>query len=192
MATKNSDRPFWNRVHRSVLISDRYQREADACLNAKLWMGACALAGAALEATLIATVLLDEVAIRHSVDQRADGIAGGGWRCPPEDETDVEDWRLVDLIRALAYHGTLHEWEGFEEDTPEARPGTHARAVQTARNVIHPGRLLNSESPIVTEKKALETQRRVAELTIELNKRALRRIPSEFTVIPSYTEISGL
>ncbi len=127
-------------------LSRLYHREAIRCEDSKAYLAGCAMAGASLEALLLAMVHMygDEV-------EAAGFVAKTG----KNQAKELRRWTLSELLQTAAgMHWlpaaiqTQEKWSGRR-----AKIGDYAKELMKTRNLIHPGRYLRDHSPSrVTQK----------------------------------------
>ncbi len=125
------EEPAFNELLR---LSRLYHREAKRCAVSKAYLGGCVLAGAALEALLIAMVHL------YGEEIEAAGRVAKTKGKPKR----LLDWNLGELLHAAAGASWLPAGlkPGSQWSARRARIGDHAAALRQTRNLIHPGRYL--------------------------------------------------
>jgi len=120
-------------------LSRLYHREAGRCGKAKAYVAGCAMAGAALEAALLAMLHL------YGEEVQAAGFAAMKKGQPKQ----LLEWTLAEML-AVAVR---MEWlpaalpRGATWSTRKARIGDYAEWVRQLRNLIHPARYLRDHSP---------------------------------------------
>ncbi len=129
-------------------LSRTYHREAVRCEDSKAYIAGCTMAGASLEAALLAMVHLngDRVAAARLVPMLKQ-------RPKP-----LLKWTLAELVRAAREMNWLPSGLqiGGAWNTRHAKVGDYAEALRQVRNLVHPARYLQDHSPSRVTKKYLK------------------------------------
>ncbi|MBN8737757.1 MAG: hypothetical protein J0H27_16010 [Xanthomonadales bacterium] len=120
-------------------LSRMYRREAHRCIEAQAYLAGCVVAGSALETALTAIVHLYANKVEHA------GFAaqrnGSAKR--------LLDWNLSDLLNASSGMGWLPRAleKGADWSDRRAKVGDYADVLRQIRNLAHPARYLQDQSP---------------------------------------------
>jgi hypothetical protein len=120
----------WRQPHARLLAhAHELRREAKRCADSDAYFAACVMLGAALEANLLATVLVCEARLR----------AAGVW---PKGKGNPMRWGLGQLMELA----TDADWLGvFDVDGWEGENA--GDALHYLRNGVHPGRFVRQIEP---------------------------------------------
>src|SRR5262249_28680119 len=114
-----------------------YHREAKRCERTKAYLSGCVMAGAALEALLLAMVAMYGAELPGNLVPR-----------PKGKPKKLLAWTLADMVRAARGAGWLPA--GMELDSRwngrRARIGDYAEALRQIRNLVHAARFLQDHS----------------------------------------------
>ena len=134
-----------------------YDREARRAGEGKAHLAGCVMAGAALEAMLLAMVHL----YGDELDARAIAKAKG----KPK---QLLNWSFADLLKAARIANWLPaglelgaKWSGRR-----ARIGDYAEALRQTRNLVHPSRYIQDHSPSRVTKRYLSSSLETLEAAI--------------------------
>ncbi len=140
-------------------ILDLYRSEAKRCRRAKAWLAGCVMAGAALEAGLLAMAECYPEEVLDWAETQAD-------RKLPKEPTK---WYLADLLDAAKSLGWLpaslmaHD----EFDSDRALVGDYAEVVREIRNLVHAGRYVRDYADMEIAKEHLVLSLEVLEAAFD-------------------------
>lgn len=142
-----------------IRLSRLYGRETQRCHESKAYLAGCVMAGASLEAQLIAMVHL----YGKEVDDA--GLVPTRQRSP----VPILDWKMPQLLDVAARMGWLPRELGPNDslDGRRANIGDYADGLRQIRNYVHPGRYVQDHSPSRVTKRYTRTALEILDIAVQ-------------------------